>query len=57
MKGQLQSVILYKGVEHSWILVFEAEDHDYAPGDYFTVEITGLDEYDFVGEIVDELTE
>ena len=40
-----------------WILVFEAEDHDYEPGDYFTVEITGLDEYDFVGEIVDELAE
>ncbi|MBR4944697.1 MAG: 30S ribosomal protein S12 methylthiotransferase RimO [Peptococcaceae bacterium] len=35
-----------------WILVFEAEDHQYQPGDYFTVEITGLDEYDFVGEIV-----
>jgi ribosomal protein S12 methylthiotransferase len=35
-----------------WILVFEAEDHNYQPGDYFTVEITGLDEYDFVGEIV-----
>ena len=35
-----------------WILVFEEEDHDYQPGDYFTVEITGLDEYDFVGEIV-----
>ena len=36
-----------------WILVFEAEDHDYQPGDYLTVEITGLDEYDFVGEIVE----
>lgn len=35
-----------------WILVFEAEDHTYQPGDYVTVEITGLDEYDFVGEIV-----
>ena len=35
-----------------WILVFEAEDHQYQPGEYFTVEITGLDEYDFVGEIV-----
>ncbi len=35
-----------------WILVFEAEDHNYQPGEYFTVEITGLDEYDFVGEIV-----
>ncbi len=35
-----------------WILVFEAEDHDYQPGEYLTVEITGLDEYDFVGEIV-----
>ena len=23
-----------------WILVFEAEDHQYQPGDYFTVEIT-----------------
>ena len=37
-----------------WILVFEAEDHEYEPGDYFTVEITGLDEYDFIGEIIDE---
>ena len=36
-----------------WILVFEEEDHDYQPGDYVTVEITGLDEYDFVGEIVE----
>ncbi len=35
-----------------WILVFEAENHDYQPGEYLTVEITGLDEYDFVGEIV-----
>ena len=35
-----------------WILVLEEEDHDYQPGDYFSVEITGLDEYDFVGEIV-----
>ncbi len=40
-----------------WILVYEDEDHDYAPGDYFTVEITGLDEYDFIGEIIDELAE
>ena len=36
----------------AWILVFEEEDNDYQPGDYFTVEITGLDENDFVGEIV-----
>lgn len=36
-----------------WILVYEAEDHTYQPGDYITVEITGLDEYDFVGEIVE----
>ncbi len=35
-----------------WILVFEAEDHAYRPGEYITVEITGLDEYDYVGEIV-----
>lgn len=39
-----------------WILVFEQEDHDYTPGDYFMVEITGLDEYDFIGERTDELT-
>lgn len=39
-----------------WILVFEADAYDYEPGDYFTVEITGVDEYDFIGEIVDELT-
>ena len=37
-----------------WILVYEAEDHEYEPGDYFTVTITGLDEYDFIGEILDE---
>ena len=37
-----------------WILVFEEETHEYEPGDYFTVEITGLDEYDFIGEIIDE---
>ena len=37
-----------------WILVYEAEDHEYEPGDYFTVTITGLDEYDFMGEILDE---
>ena len=35
-----------------WILVYEAEDHSWQPGDYFTVELTGLDEYDFIGEIV-----
>lgn len=37
-----------------WILVYEAEDHSYQPGDYLTVELTGLDEYDFIGEIIDE---
>ncbi len=37
-----------------WILIFEAEDHAYEPGDYMMVEITGVDEYDFVGEIIDE---
>ena len=37
-----------------WILVYEAEDHEYEPGDYFTVTIIGLDEYDFIGEILDE---
>ncbi len=35
-----------------WILVYEAEDHSWQPGDYVTVELTGLDEYDFIGEIV-----
>lgn len=36
-----------------WILVYEAEDHQWQPGDYFTVTLTGLDEYDFIGEIVE----
>lgn len=35
-----------------WILVYEAEDHGWQPGDYLTVQLTGLDEYDFIGEIV-----
>ncbi len=34
------------------ILVYETEEHHYQPGDYLTVELTGLDEYDFIGEIV-----
>lgn len=36
-----------------WILVYAAEGHIWQPGDYFTVELTGLDEYDFIGEIVE----
>ena len=35
-----------------WILVYEAKDHIWKPGDYLTVKITGVDEYDLVGEIV-----
>lgn len=36
-----------------WILVYQGEDHHWQPGDYFTVTLTGLDEYDFIGEIVE----
>ena len=36
-----------------WILVYEAEDHEYQPGDYLTVELTGVDEYDLIGEVVE----
>lgn len=35
------------------ILVYEADDHNWQPGDYFTVVLTGLDEYDFIGEIIE----
>lgn len=34
------------------ILVYGEEEQKWQPGDYFTVEITGLDEYDWIGEIV-----
>ncbi len=35
-----------------WILVYAGEENSYRPGDYLTVELTGLDEYDWIGEIV-----
>lgn len=34
-----------------WILVYADEGHGYQPGEYLTVRLTGLDEYDFIGEI------
>lgn len=40
-----------------WILVYADENHSYQPGDYVTVVLTGLDEYDWIGEIVDEFAE
>lgn len=36
-----------------WILVYEGEGQG-QPGDYLEINITGLDEYDFIGEIIDE---
>ena len=34
-----------------WILVYADEGHGYQPGEFLTVRLTGLDEYDFIGEI------
>lgn len=35
-----------------WIFVYDGGDHQ--PGDYIYIKITGLDEYDFIGEMIDE---